>query len=136
MSVFAKSSASIWSLLSCNWCFRQSIDLYGSVPSPNTGFLGTTSLSRLGSSFISSSLIRRHTPVPETIPSAKKPLLLPTEDEQQRHSSHILPSPHPFRRSSIRKEVSKVSHEVHIPGHCTFGQAVLNGKQLNLFGTL
>ncbi|XP_073226656.1 amino acid transporter AVT1C-like [Cicer arietinum] len=105
--------------------YRQSIDLYGSVPSPNIGFLGTPSLSRLGSSFLASTLTRRQTP--EIIPSVKKPLLQPTVDEQQRRSSHTLLPPHPTRRSSIKKDVSKISHEVHIPGQCTFGQAVLNG---------
>ncbi|MBA0841542.1 hypothetical protein Goarm_004029, partial [Gossypium armourianum] len=35
--------------------YRQSIDLYSSVPSPTIGFLGTPTLSRLGSSFLSSS---------------------------------------------------------------------------------
>ncbi|KAE8711976.1 Transmembrane amino acid transporter family protein isoform 3 [Hibiscus syriacus] len=38
--------------------YRQSIDLYSSVPSPTIGFLGTPTLSRLGSSFLSSSLTR------------------------------------------------------------------------------
>nr|KYP53657.1 Vacuolar amino acid transporter 1 [Cajanus cajan] len=95
--------------------YRQSIDLYGSVPSPNIGFLGTTSLSRLGSSFISSSLIRRHTQ--EIVPPERKSLLQPPE---------LLP-PLVSRKSSIRKDVSKISHEAHIPGQCTFGQAVLNG---------
>ncbi|BAT96250.1 hypothetical protein VIGAN_08315900 [Vigna angularis var. angularis] len=102
--------------------YRQSIDLYGSVPSPNIGFLGTTSLSRLGSSFISSSLTRRQTL--EILQPEKKSLLQPTEEEQLRHT--LLPS-QLSRKSSIRKDPSKVSHEVHIPGQCTFGQAVLNG---------
>ncbi|TKY53498.1 Vacuolar amino acid transporter 1 [Spatholobus suberectus] len=102
--------------------FRQSIDLYGSVPSPNIGFLGTPSLSTLSSSFISSSLTRRHTP--EILPPEKKPLLQPKEEDQPRHT--LLPS-YPSRKSSIRIDVSTVSHEVHIPGQCTFGQAILNG---------
>ncbi|KAG2290777.1 hypothetical protein Bca52824_050381 [Brassica carinata] len=42
--------------------YRQSIDLYSSVPSPSIGFLGNNSMTRFGSSFLSSSLIRRHTP--------------------------------------------------------------------------
>ncbi|XP_027365704.1 amino acid transporter AVT1C-like [Abrus precatorius] len=103
--------------------YRQSIDLYGSVPSPNIGFLGPTSLSRLGSSFFSSNLTRRHTL--EVGSPVRKPLLQPTADEQQ--SNHALLPPHPTRKPSIRKEVSKVSHEAHIPGQCTYGQAVLNG---------
>ncbi|KAK7279624.1 hypothetical protein RJT34_24679 [Clitoria ternatea] len=104
--------------------YRQSIDLYSSVPSPNIGFLGTPSLSKLSSSFLSSSLTRRHTP--ETLPSVTKPLIQQTEDEQhQRRSSHALLPPLPSRKSSLIKD-SKVAHEVP-SRHCTFGQAVLNG---------
>ncbi|ESW15730.1 hypothetical protein PHAVU_007G097200 [Phaseolus vulgaris] len=105
--------------------YRQSIDLYSSVPSPNIGFLGTPSLSRLSSSFLSTSLTRRHTP--EALPSVAKPLLQEPEDEQhQRRSSHSLLPPLSSRRSSLIKKDSKVSHEVP-SRHCTFGQAVLNG---------
>ncbi|KAK4279650.1 hypothetical protein QN277_011393 [Acacia crassicarpa] len=104
--------------------YRQSMDLYSSVPSPSIGFLGTPSLSRLSSSFLSSSLTRRHTP--ETIPSAK-PLLQPTADEAQRRSSHALLPPIPSRRSMLKKDSVKVSHEVPIPRHCSYGQAVVNG---------
>ncbi|KAK2371213.1 amino acid transporter AVT1C [Trifolium repens] len=64
---------------------RQSIDLYGSVPSQNIGFLGTTSLTRLGRSFLGSTLTRRHTA--EIIPPIKKPLIQPTVDEEQQHDS-------------------------------------------------
>lgn len=108
--------------------FRQSIDLYGSVPSPNIGFLGPPGLSRLGSSFLSSSLTltRRHTP--ETLPSVTKPFLPPTVDEPRIPSSAYLLPPIPSRRSSIRKEVSRITHEVPISHQCSFGQAVLNGK--------
>ncbi|KEH41375.1 transmembrane amino acid transporter family protein [Medicago truncatula] len=105
--------------------YRQSIDLYGSVPSPNIGFLGTTSLARLGSSFLGSTLTRR--PTAETLQPERKPLLPPSVDEQHRRSSQILLPPLPSRKSSIRKDISKISHEVHFPGQCTFGQAVLNG---------
>ncbi|KAK7357020.1 hypothetical protein VNO80_16301 [Phaseolus coccineus] len=105
--------------------YRQSIDLYSSVPSPNIGFLGTPSLSRLSSSFLSTSLTRRHTP--EALPSVSKPLLQEPEDEQhQRRSSHTLLPPLSSRKSSLIKKDSKVSHEVP-SRHCTFGQAVLNG---------
>ncbi|XP_027938061.1 amino acid transporter AVT1C-like [Vigna unguiculata] len=105
--------------------YRQSIDLYSSVPSPNIGFLGTPSLSRLSSSFLSTSLTRRHTP--EALPSVTKPLLQEPEDEQhQRRSSHTLLPPLSSRRSSLIKKDSKVSHEVP-SRHCSFGQATLNG---------
>ncbi|RZB44560.1 Amino acid transporter AVT1C isoform C [Glycine soja] len=106
--------------------YRQSIDLYSSVPSPNIGYLGTPSLSRLSSSFLSTSLTRRHTP--EALPSVAKPLIQDTEDEQhQRRSSHTLLPPLPSRRSSLIKKDSKVIHHEVPSGHCSFGQAVLNG---------
>ncbi|KAG5533180.1 hypothetical protein RHGRI_027410 [Rhododendron griersonianum] len=107
--------------------YRQSIDLYSSVPSPSITFLGTPTLSRLGSSFLSSTLTRRHTP--EIFPSASKPLLPAVEDEQkphQRRSSHSLLPPFPSRRGSVRKS-SKVSHELPISRQSSFGQAVVNG---------
>ena len=106
--------------------YRQSIDLYSSVPSPNIGYLGTPSLSRLSSSFLSTSLTRRHTP--EALPSVAKPLIQDTEDEQhQRRSSHTLLPPLPSRRSSLIKKDSKVAH-LEVPSrHCSFGQAMLNG---------
>lgn len=103
------------------------------MPSPNIGFLGTTSLARLGSSFLGSTLTRR--PTAETLQPERKPLLPPSVDEQHRRSSQILLPPLPSRKSSIRKDISKISHEVHFPGQCTFGQAVLNGKYLSS-GTL
>ncbi|KAF5467081.1 hypothetical protein F2P56_016943 [Juglans regia] len=106
--------------------YRQSIDLYSSVPSPSIGFLGTPTLSRLGSSFLSSSLTRRYTP--ETLPTVTKPLL-DEQQQQQRRSSHSLLPPIPSRRSSIRKDEkpSKVSHELPISHQCSYGQSVLNG---------
>ncbi|XP_061996263.1 amino acid transporter AVT1C-like isoform X2 [Rosa rugosa] len=108
--------------------YRQSIDLYSSVPSPGIGFLGTPSLSRLGSSFLSSSLTRRHTP--ETLPFLAKPTV-PTlaEQQQQRRSSHSLLPPISSRRSSVKKDdKSRISHEHHpMPRHSSFAQAVVNG---------
>ncbi|KAL6973732.1 hypothetical protein U1Q18_027917 [Sarracenia purpurea var. burkii] len=69
------------SSLNTTWpqSYRQSIDLYSSVPSPSITFLGTPTLSRLSSSFLTSSLIRRHTP--EIVPSVAKPLLQTVDDE-------------------------------------------------------
>ncbi|XP_021296245.1 vacuolar amino acid transporter 1-like [Herrania umbratica] len=109
--------------------YRQSIDLYSSVPSPSIGFLGTPTLSRLGSSFLSSSFTRRHTP--ESLSAVTKPLL-PTVDDQiqpHRRSSHTLLPPIPSRRQSVRVDdkTSKVSHELPISRQCSYGQAVLNG---------
>ncbi|CAK7325425.1 unnamed protein product [Dovyalis caffra] len=111
--------------------YRQSIDLYSSVPSPNLTFLGTPTLSRLGSSFLSSSLTRRHTP--ESLPTVVKPLLDKPEDEQlppQRRSSHSLLPPIPSRRSSSIKtdeKPSRVSHELPMSRQSSYGQAVVNG---------
>ncbi|EOA26900.1 hypothetical protein CARUB_v10022989mg [Capsella rubella] len=111
--------------------YRQSIDLYSSVPSPGIGFLGNNSMTRFGSSFLSSSLIRRHTP--ESLPAVTKPLLSPQADEQappkHRLSSHGLLSPIPSRRSSMRKDEksSMVSHEIPMSRNSSYGQAVLNG---------
>ncbi|XP_062154947.1 amino acid transporter AVT1C-like [Alnus glutinosa] len=106
--------------------YRQSIDLYSSVPSPSIGFLGTPTLSRFGSSFLSSSLTRRHTP--ETLPTVTKPLL-DEQQQQQRRSSHSLLPPIPSRRSSIKKgeKPSKVSHELPNSHQCSYGQSLLNG---------
>ncbi|KVI09698.1 Amino acid transporter, transmembrane [Cynara cardunculus var. scolymus] len=108
----------------------QSIDLYSSVPSPSLNFLGTPNLSRLGSSFLSSSLTRRHTP--EILPSLSKPFLPSATDNQQpqeRRSSHSLPPP---RGSSAKKlphyqKSSKVSHEIPLSRQSSYGQSVLNG---------
>ncbi|XP_071734579.1 amino acid transporter AVT1C-like [Rutidosis leptorrhynchoides] len=111
--------------------YRQSIDLYSSVPSPSLNFLGTPTLSRLGSSFVSSSLTQRHTP--EILPTLGKPLLAPATDNQQpqeRRSSHSLLPP---RRGSSAKKLphvhksSKVSHELPLSSQSSFGQSVLNG---------
>ncbi|MFS8012451.1 putative amino acid transporter, transmembrane domain-containing protein [Helianthus anomalus] len=108
----------------------QSIDLYSSVPSPSLNFLGTPTLSRLGSSFLSSSLTRRHTP--EILPSLSKPFLPPATDNQQpqeRRSSYSLLPP---RGSSAKKlppyqKSSKVSHELPLARQSSYGQSVVNG---------
>ncbi|KAG8645270.1 amino acid transporter AVT1C [Manihot esculenta] len=110
--------------------YRQSIDLYSSVPSPSI-ILGTPTLSRFSSSFLSSSLTRRHTP--ESLPSVAKPLISKAaEDEQlptQRRSSHSLLPSVLSRRSSIKKDEkpTKTSHEFATSRQSSFGQAVLNG---------
>ncbi|CAD5320816.1 unnamed protein product [Arabidopsis thaliana] len=111
--------------------YRQSIDLYSSVPSPGIGFLGNNSMTRFGSSFLSSGLIRRHTP--ESLPTVTKPLLEEQADEQappkHRLSSQGLLSPIPSRRGSMRKDEksSMVSHEIPMSRNSSYGQAVLNG---------
>ncbi|GFZ11220.1 transmembrane amino acid transporter family protein [Actinidia rufa] len=102
--------------------YRQSIDLYSSVPSPSITFLGTPTLSRLSGSVLSSSLTRKHPP--EILPSLAKPLL--EDDEHQQRSSHSLLPPSPSRKTSIQK-TAKVSHEVPVSRKSSYGQAVLNG---------
>ncbi|KAK4435982.1 Amino acid transporter AVT1C [Sesamum alatum] len=114
--------------------YRQSIDLYSSVPSPSLNFLGTPTLSRLSSSFLSSSLTRRHTP--EILPSLSKPLIPPVEDEKpkERRSSHSLLPPIPSRKPSLKKVTPdgkvSVSHELPMSRQSSYGQAVLNGMNV------
>ncbi|CAN1339386.1 Amino acid transporter AVT1C [Linum perenne] len=106
--------------------YRQSIDLYSSVPSPGINFLNTPSLTRLGSSFLTSSLVRRHTP--ESLPTATAPLL--QKQPPHKKSSQALLPPIPRRRSSIRKDdkaSSMIGHELPISRQSSFGQAVING---------
>ncbi|KAF8403101.1 hypothetical protein HHK36_011195 [Tetracentron sinense] len=114
--------------------YRQSIDIYSSVASPNIGFLGTTPLSRLSSSFLSSSVTRRHTP--ESLSSLVKPLLPVVADEQQlqqqqqhRQSSHSLLPRIPSRRPFIKKAGpdQKPSEAAPVSRQSSFGQAMLNG---------
>ncbi|EHA8588233.1 putative general transcription factor IIE subunit 1-like [Cocos nucifera] len=111
--------------------------MYSSVTPPTIGLLGTPTLSRLSSSFITSSFRGKHTP--EIITSLIKPLLsTSTADQQQeveeeRKSSHSLPPPIQTRRPSAKKIIRddhkphKVSHELSVPRQCSYGQAVLNG---------
>ncbi|CAN4126629.1 unnamed protein product [Withania somnifera] len=109
--------------------YRQSMDIYSSVPSPSLTFLGTPSLTRLGSSFLGSSLTRRHTP--EVLPSLHKHLIQQDEEDQapQRRSSHTLLPPLPSRRSAIKKfpDEKSVAHEFPVSRHSSYGHGVLNG---------
>ncbi|KAL6586423.1 Amino acid transporter avt1c [Orobanche minor] len=113
--------------------YRQSIDLYGSVPSPSLNFLVPPSLSRFGSSFLSSSLIRRHTP--EILPSLIKPLI-PTDADRpkERSSSYNSLSPTLSRKSSLRRAIldkrASIVHELPVSRRSTFGQAVINGMNV------
>ncbi|XVF23599.1 hypothetical protein REPUB_Repub13aG0053200 [Reevesia pubescens] len=106
-----------------------SIDLYSSVQSPSIGFLGTPTISRLGSSFLSSSLTRRHTS--DSLSAVTKPRLLSTVDQiqPQRRSSRTLLPPIPSRRQSVRvdNKTSKISHGLSISRQSSYGQAVING---------
>ncbi|KAJ1270144.1 hypothetical protein BS78_06G032500 [Paspalum vaginatum] len=117
--------------------YRQSIDMYSSVHSPNLSFLGTPSLSRLSNSFLTNSF--RGKP-PEIISSFIKPLL-PTstspasddhqqQDEDVRKSSHYFP---PSRKASSLQRIPE-DHKPMVGGHevgpyrqCTYTQGVMNG---------
>ncbi|KAJ8551673.1 hypothetical protein K7X08_021688 [Anisodus acutangulus] len=108
--------------------YRQSMDIYSSVPSPSLTFLGTPSLTRLGSSFLASSLTRRHTP--EVLPELHKPLIPQAKEDQppQRRSSHTLLPPLPSRRSAIKKfpDEKSVAHEFPVSRQSSYGQGMLN----------
>lgn len=113
--------------------YRQTMDLYGSVQSQT--FLGPPSLSQLGSSFLSSSLIRRHTP--DRLPSFNigKPFpSIEAEKPKEGRGSHYLASPALSRKSSLRKALldkrASVAHEPPIAYQSTYGQAVINGMNV------
>ncbi|XP_039037401.1 amino acid transporter AVT1C-like [Hibiscus syriacus] len=124
------------SSLATQWpqSYRQSIDLYSNVPSPTIGFLGTPTVSRLGSSFLLSSLTRRFTPEIQHTP-VRKPLLPPSVDDEiqpDKRSTHSLVTPAPpSRKTSVRfdDKVYEVDHAHGIPlgRQSTYGQAVMNG---------
>ncbi|KAL1532165.1 Amino acid transporter avt1c [Salvia divinorum] len=114
--------------------YRQTMDLYGTVPSPSLTFLGQPSLSQLGSSFFSSSLVRRHTP--DRLPSFIKPLLPHFEAEKSKdpRGSYYGPTPALSRKSSLRKAVldkrASIAHEPPVSYQSTYGQAVINGMNV------
>ncbi|CAN6461454.1 unnamed protein product [Victoria cruziana] len=109
--------------------YRQSIDMYTTVASPNIGFLGTPSLSRLSSSYLSSSLQRMHTP--EILVSLVKPLLPTRSEQQQEQDSHAFVPAEPIRVSSKKaiheKKEAWTSHEMPASRDCSYGQSVING---------
>lgn len=110
--------------------YRQSMDLYSSVPSPSLNFLGTPTLSRLSGSILSSA---RNSS--EILPSLSKPFLPQVDNDQkpqERRSSYSLLPPIPSRRSFLSKrtsdhQVSKTYHEASASRRSSYGQAVLNG---------
>ncbi|GAA0176166.1 hypothetical protein LIER_29210 [Lithospermum erythrorhizon] len=122
------------SILNPTWpqSYRQSIDIYSSVPSPG-GILGTPVLSRLGSSFFGSSLTRRYTP--DNLAPLHKPLLPQqvvddhvSKQDKRSHSSYRSPS----RKSSLAAidHKPKISHELPMSHQSSYGQAVLNGTNV------
>ncbi|KAJ4759822.1 Transmembrane amino acid transporter family protein [Rhynchospora pubera] len=115
--------------------YRQSIDMYSGVTPPTISFLGTPSLSRLSSSFLTSSFGGKH--FPDIINSLFKPLLPTTSDNQQQQptpeeikSSQSILIPTPSRKSSlgvIPEDKRVDDHGLPLSRQCTFSQAVLNG---------
>ncbi|KAL8136403.1 hypothetical protein V2J09_002404 [Rumex salicifolius] len=103
--------------------YRQSIDLYSSVPSPSV-ILGTPTLERFTGSILSSSLKQRHTP------EIGKPFLPTSEDVPKRRSSHSLLPPISLKRSSHVKIDDLIVHEFPVSKQSTYGQAVLNGMNV------
>ncbi|XP_059075844.1 amino acid transporter AVT1C [Cryptomeria japonica] len=99
--------------------YRQSMDMYSSLTSPNIGFLGTPSLSRLSSSYLTSSFRRRNTP------EVTQPLL-PTIKADSNAEEAQLPPLQPKKRSFRR-----ATHD-HLPTthKCAFGHALLNGMNV------
>ncbi|KAK4761240.1 hypothetical protein SAY87_006133 [Trapa incisa] len=116
--------------------YRQSIDLFTSVQSPNLGLQSTPTLSRLGSSFFSSSLVNRHTSEIPISTSIYKPLLPEIEEKQQqsqqkRRSSHGLIHPGSSLIGKDERHLSRfVGHDLPISSQCSFQQAVLNGMNV------
>ncbi|KAL6653177.1 hypothetical protein ACP70R_012102 [Stipagrostis hirtigluma subsp. patula] len=112
--------------------YRQSIDIYSSVHSPNLSFLGTPTLSRLSNSFLTNSFQRKP-------PDIIKPLLSTSsaaaDSDQQMHeddrkSSRYLP---PSRKASSPQGIPE-DHRPLMGGHemgpyrqCSYSQGVMNG---------
>lgn len=118
---------------------RQSIDMYTSVTPKSIGFLGTSTLSRLSGSFLSSSFHDKR------VPDHVRPFLQKThsqEDQIQKHeivAEEKRKSSHgglfPPRGSSSEKTTTTVTHDYHggsttASGDCSYVQAALNGMHL------
>uniref|UniRef100_A0A0D9VB12 Amino acid transporter transmembrane domain-containing protein n=1 Tax=Leersia perrieri TaxID=77586 RepID=A0A0D9VB12_9ORYZ len=114
--------------------YRQSIDIYSSVQSPNLSFLGTPTLSRLSNSFLTNSFRGK---TPEIISNLVKPLLRPStsEDQQQQQhddtrksSQYLLPSRKPsLQQIPEDQKPLVVGHDVPAYQQCSYAQAVMNG---------
>uniref|UniRef100_A0A0E0MDG8 Amino acid transporter transmembrane domain-containing protein n=1 Tax=Oryza punctata TaxID=4537 RepID=A0A0E0MDG8_ORYPU len=116
--------------------YRQSIDIYSSVQSPNLSFLGTPTLSRLSNSFLTNSFRGK---TPEIISNLVKPLLRPSsssdDHQQQQHdddtrksSQYLLPSRKPsLQQIPEDQKPLVVAHEVPAYQQCSYTQAVMNG---------
>lgn len=110
--------------------YRQSMDMYSSLTSPNIGFLGRTpSLTRISSSNLSPSLLKRRSTA-EVSPSLIKPLL-PTKAEP----AHTQLPPVPTKKAASKKAIhdqqtSRDAHELPTSQECSFGQSLLNGMNV------
>ncbi|XP_052144064.1 amino acid transporter AVT1C-like isoform X2 [Oryza glaberrima] len=117
--------------------YRQSIDIYSSVQSPNLSFLGTPTLSRLSNSFLTNSFRGK---TPEILSNLVKPLLRPSsssddQQQQQQHdddtrksSQYLLPSRKPSLQQIPEDQKPLVpAHEVPAYQQCSYTQAVMNG---------
>lgn len=118
--------------------YRQSINILSSVQSPNLSFLGTPTLSRLSNSFITNSFRGK---TPEIISNLVKPLLHPTtsddlqqqQHEERKSSQYLLPSRKPsLQQIPEDQKPVPVAHEVSPYHKCSYTQAVVNGKHLQL----
>uniref|UniRef100_A0A0D9YKY5 Amino acid transporter transmembrane domain-containing protein n=1 Tax=Oryza glumipatula TaxID=40148 RepID=A0A0D9YKY5_9ORYZ len=126
--------------------YRQSIDIYSSVQSPNLSFLGTPTLSRLSNSFLTNSFRGK---TPEILSNLVKPLLRPSsssddQQQQQQHdddtrksSQYLLPSRKPSLQQIPEDQKPLVpAHEVPAYQQCSYTQAVMNGLVMALVGSL
>eukprot|EP00252_Welwitschia_mirabilis_P016195 TRINITY_DN3575_c0_g1_i5.p1 TRINITY_DN3575_c0_g1~~TRINITY_DN3575_c0_g1_i5.p1 ORF type:complete len:551 (+),score=33.61 TRINITY_DN3575_c0_g1_i5:43-1695(+) len=109
---------------------RQSIDVYSSLPSPAAigGFLGGGSFTKLSSSYISSSLRRRHTP--EVIPTIEEPFLRRKEESEEpfvpRKEEEVAEAL--VKKVPSKKAIVEAPVDLHgLPAsHCGFWHALLN----------
>uniref|UniRef100_A0A0C9S641 TSA: Wollemia nobilis Ref_Wollemi_Transcript_11975_2347 transcribed RNA sequence n=1 Tax=Wollemia nobilis TaxID=56998 RepID=A0A0C9S641_9CONI len=106
--------------------YRQSMDMLGSLTSPSIGFLGTPSITRISSSYLSSSLKRRST---LDVTASLTQTLLPSEAQREElaqiQSHSQLPGLQPQKVPS-----RKAIHEHSTSHDCNFGHALLNGMNV------
>ncbi|KAI7725011.1 hypothetical protein M8C21_026380, partial [Ambrosia artemisiifolia] len=100
--------------------YRKSIDLYGGVASPSLNFLGSSGLSSVAGSFLSTSPIRRR--ASQTITSLDSHPLLPKEHCNSDNLLH-------HQKTSSAKELLQ-NEKSSQTGQSSFSQAVVNGVNL------
>nr|GEU54543.1 amino acid transporter AVT1C-like [Tanacetum cinerariifolium] len=107
--------------------YRKSMDLYSGVASPSLNFLGSSSVSSFGGSFISSSPKRRHTS--KIITNLSNPLLPSVADKQQPQERYR--SDHSLHRQILTSSAKKLSQYQKAQNRqSSFGQSVVNGVNL------